>query len=81
MLTQDHESKASKWLRSIVFDVDSRTGFMPPKVPLQRLPDDCEAWETLLAEAIRDRLSPGDKIGLSDAEKSLSARWRVSVQA
>ncbi|ESK85655.1 indoleamine2,3-dioxyganese b [Moniliophthora roreri MCA 2997] len=81
MSTQVHDSKASKWLQSIVFDVDPRTGFMPPKVPLQRLPGDWEAWETLLAEAIRDRLAPGDKIGLSDAEKSLSARWRASVRA
>jgi indoleamine 2,3-dioxygenase len=30
------------------FDVDNRTGFMPPEPPLARLPSEWETWEAIL---------------------------------
>ncbi|TFK49791.1 hypothetical protein OE88DRAFT_1662460 [Heliocybe sulcata] len=29
------------------FDVDNRTGFMPPQPPLARLPEEWEEWESV----------------------------------
>ena len=68
-------------MQSTAFDVDPRSGFMPPEVPLQRLPADWAPWEVLLDEAIKDRLVPGDRIGISEEEEDRSARWRTRVQA
>ncbi|KAJ7614026.1 Indoleamine 2,3-dioxygenase [Roridomyces roridus] len=62
------------------FDVDNRTGFMPPQAPPGRLPADWEAWELLLDSAIADPLQLGDKPGLSDADKRRSEAWRTSVR-
>ncbi|KAL7278923.1 hypothetical protein ACG7TL_006754 [Trametes sanguinea] len=61
------------------FDVDTRTGFMPPQPPLTRLPSAWEPWEAALDDAIDSKLQHADKPGLSDAEKAESARWRKSV--
>ncbi|KAK7027247.1 hypothetical protein VNI00_015336 [Paramarasmius palmivorus] len=74
-------SKPLTWMQSTAFDVDPRSGFMPPEVPLQRLPADWAPWEVLLDEAIKDRLVPGDRIGISAEEEDRSARWRARVQA
>ncbi|KAI0312726.1 Indoleamine 2,3-dioxygenase-domain-containing protein [Amylostereum chailletii] len=41
------------------FDVDTRTGFMPPDPPIARLPEQWEQWENLLDDAQKSRLQLG----------------------
>ncbi|KIP06257.1 hypothetical protein PHLGIDRAFT_107203 [Phlebiopsis gigantea 11061_1 CR5-6] len=62
------------------FDVDTRTGFMPPQPPLTRLPPAWEQWEELLDAATTDKLQLGEKPDLSEAERSRSAEWRARVR-
>lgn len=62
------------------FDVDTRTGFMPPQPPLTRLPLAWERWEELLDAATTARLQLGEKPDLSEAERSRSAEWRARVR-
>ncbi|KAF7374334.1 Indoleamine 2,3-dioxygenase [Mycena sanguinolenta] len=62
------------------FDVDNRTGFMPPQAPPARLPAEWEPWELVLDGAIVEGLQLGDKPGLTGAEKSRSEAWRLSVR-
>jgi indoleamine 2,3-dioxygenase len=61
------------------FDVDTRTGFMPPDPPLARLPSRWEPWEQLLDDAQSYRLQLGKKIDITDEEKSRSELWRARV--
>ncbi|KAF7972437.1 hypothetical protein HWV62_18012 [Athelia sp. TMB] len=63
------------------FDVDTRTGFLPPQVPLTRLPVRWERWEEILDDAGRRRLQLGDKVGISAAEQESSATWRASISS
>ncbi|KAL0955030.1 hypothetical protein HGRIS_003950 [Hohenbuehelia grisea] len=64
------------------FDVDTRTGFMPPQEPLGRLPVEWELWETCLDQAIAQKLQLGDKIGGVESEDALrSDAWRASVRS
>ncbi|KAI9000471.1 Indoleamine 2,3-dioxygenase [Trametes punicea] len=62
------------------FDVDTRTGFMPPQPPLTRLPSAWEPWEAALEDAIQSKLQLADKPDLSDEEKAESERWRNHVR-
>ncbi|KAJ7157646.1 Indoleamine 2,3-dioxygenase-domain-containing protein [Mycena crocata] len=62
------------------FDVDNRTGFMPPHAPPARLPADWEAWELVLDAAIGESLQLGDKPGIISAEMSRSESWRQRVR-
>jgi len=62
------------------FDVDERTGFMPPSPPLTRLPQPWELWETILDTAIHAKLQLGDKVGLAVEEAEASEAWRVRVR-
>ncbi|KAJ7472718.1 Indoleamine 2,3-dioxygenase [Mycena latifolia] len=62
------------------FDVDNRTGFMPPQAPPSRLPADWEPWELVLDSAITGRLQLGDKPGITSAEMSQSESWRARVR-
>ncbi|KAK7027245.1 hypothetical protein VNI00_015334 [Paramarasmius palmivorus] len=62
------------------FDVDNRSGFMPPHPPVARLPSEWEAWEQVLDAAIAERLQLGAKPGLSIREREQSALWRARVQ-
>ncbi|RPD72449.1 Indoleamine 2,3-dioxygenase [Lentinus tigrinus ALCF2SS1-7] len=62
------------------FDVDTRTGFMPPQPPLARLPPAWEPWEAALEDAIQSKLQLADKPALSPAEQEKSERWRNSVR-
>ncbi|KAI0649533.1 tryptophan 2,3-dioxygenase [Trametes meyenii] len=62
------------------FDVDTRTGFMPPEPPLTRLPSAWESWEAILGDAIQSKLQLADKPDLSDGEKDESERWRNRVR-
>jgi indoleamine 2,3-dioxygenase len=61
------------------FDVDTRTGFLPPQPPLARLPVDWEPWEAALNDALQRKLQLGDKADISTAEIESSASWRISV--
>ena len=61
------------------FDVDARTGFMPPQVPLDRLPPEWEAWEVLLDDAVQRKFKLGETPDLSEADKEESRAWRERV--
>ncbi|KAH9481098.1 Indoleamine 2,3-dioxygenase [Psilocybe cubensis] len=63
-----------------IFDVDQRTGFMAPDPPIPRLPTAWEPWEAALDAAVQAKLQLGDKIGLTNLEKTTSSRWRESVR-
>jgi indoleamine 2,3-dioxygenase len=62
------------------FDVDTRTGFMPPQAPLARLPSEWEPWETLLDDAISRKLQLGERVDLEESEKLKSETWRERVR-
>jgi hypothetical protein len=61
------------------WDVDTRTGFLPPDPPLVRLPSQWEPWEKLLDDAQLHRLQLGSKLDLPDEEKARSESWRARV--
>lgn len=61
------------------FDVDTRTGFMPPR-PLQPLPKEWELWEHTLDEARLSKLQLAEKPGLTPKEAAISERWRDHVR-
>lgn len=64
------------------YDVDTRTGFMPPEPPLARLPPQWEQWEALLDNAFFPaRLRHVDSPELSDEDRTNSERWRACVRA
>ncbi|KAG8213495.1 Indoleamine 2,3-dioxygenase [Butyriboletus roseoflavus] len=62
------------------FDVDTRTGFMPPDPPISRLPIEWEPWETILDQAVSMKLQLAIKQGLTEDEIAHSASWRESVR-
>ncbi|KAG5645091.1 hypothetical protein DXG03_006905 [Asterophora parasitica] len=63
------------------FDVDTRTGFMPPQPPIARLPPAWESWEAALDEAIRLQLQLGHTPGLPEDEIAKSESWRGRVRS
>ncbi|KAI0750068.1 tryptophan 2,3-dioxygenase [Daedaleopsis nitida] len=62
------------------FDVDTRTGFMPPQPPLARLPAAWEPWEAVLEDAIHSHLQLADRLDLADKHAAESERWRNTVR-
>lgn len=62
------------------FDVDNRTGFMPPQPPVHRLSEGWELWECLLDEAMKQKLQLGSKMDLEQEERKKSEAWRHRVQ-
>jgi indoleamine 2,3-dioxygenase len=62
------------------FDVDLRTGFMPPHPPLRRLSIQWEPWEVILDRAVQAKLQPGDKTVLSPDDAARSELWRSQVR-
>ncbi|KAF6765826.1 tryptophan 2,3-dioxygenase [Ephemerocybe angulata] len=62
------------------FDVDTRTGFMPPQQPLLRLPEAWNVWEDVLEAAMRGRLQLGGKEGVTEEERRASEVWREGVR-
>ncbi|KAI1797073.1 Indoleamine 2,3-dioxygenase [Ganoderma leucocontextum] len=62
------------------FDVDTRTGFMPPQPPLSRLPEAWEPWEVALDDAISRRLQLAERPGLSEEDEKKSESWRNSIR-
>lgn len=63
------------------FDVDNRTGFMPPQAPPARLAATWEPWEAALEDAQRRRLQLGQKPDLTQEAKDLSESWRSGVRS
>ncbi|KAG6876916.1 hypothetical protein C0993_012085 [Termitomyces sp. T159_Od127] len=63
-----------------MYDVHTESGFMPPEVPIGRLPLQWEPWETLLDAANAARLQLGDKSGITEKEKTASESWRECVR-
>lgn len=62
------------------FDVDARSGFMPPQPPLARLPHLWEAWEAALEEAISRKLKLGSAKELTRVKEEESEKWRQQVR-
>jgi len=62
------------------FDVDNRTGFMPPDPPLTRLPSEWETWEAILDSALTKRLKLYNDPATSDDHRAESAAWREDVR-
>lgn len=60
------------------FDVDVRTGFLPPKANIERLPAPYDVWEDALKAASGDR--PGDGVRLGGGRPKDEA-WREGVRA
>lgn len=62
------------------FDVDTRSGFMPPDAPSTRLPEQWESWEVLLDSAQAQRLKLGRDETVTDEDRARSESWRVRVR-
>ncbi|KZT23296.1 tryptophan 2,3-dioxygenase [Neolentinus lepideus HHB14362 ss-1] len=62
------------------FDVDNRTGFMPPQPALARLPSDWDIWEEVMEEAITKKIKLGSREDLTEEDKEASERWRERVR-
>ena len=63
------------------FDVDPHTGFLPSKIPLQRLPVEWEHWEATLDDAIIvSRIQLGAKPDITAAESVQSELWRAKAR-
>src|SRR5258706_2295557 len=63
------------------FDVDTRSGFMPPDPPVTRLPADWAPWEDALDYAIASRLRVADSpdpLNASELEKA--NQWHVLLR-
>lgn len=61
------------------FDVDNRTGFMPPQPPLARLPGEWETWEAVLDSALTKKLKLYNGPTTTDDDRGDSAAWRKGV--
>ncbi|KKP00916.1 indoleamine 2,3-dioxygenase [Trichoderma harzianum] len=66
------------------FQVDRRMGFLPPQIPLPRLPTAWEAWEATLDAAIPQRFKAAEQlVGLDGPQKSIeeekASAWRKLV--
>jgi indoleamine 2,3-dioxygenase len=61
------------------FDIDNRTGFMPPKAPISRLPLFWSIWEYILEDAQKQELKLGETPGLQEHERIKSEKWRNRI--
>ena len=62
------------------YDVDVRSGFMPPTEPVARLDGDFEIWEDVLDAALGRVKLASDLSDASEDEKSFVGRWRDQVR-
>lgn len=65
------------------FDIDVRSGFLPPEQPVDRLPDSLEesSWERMLQEAriVGLRINGGG-VAVDDEERRRCRRWRRQLR-
>jgi|HubBroStandDraft_3_1064219.scaffolds.fasta_scaffold01937_6 indoleamine 2,3-dioxygenase len=62
------------------YDVDVRSGFMPPTEPVARLDGDFGIWEDVLDAALGRVKLASDLADASEDEKSFVGRWRDQVR-
>lgn len=62
------------------YDIDPQTGFLPPTVPISRLPTQWQAWEGVLDDLKANRLQLGDKADIPASEAAKSEIWRARVR-
>jgi indoleamine 2,3-dioxygenase len=63
------------------FDVDTRTGFMPPDPPLTRLPAKWEPWEAALDSAMNGQLESGEvAVSMPLPVAAHSEAWRIKIR-
>ncbi|KAG9102415.1 hypothetical protein FS749_000005 [Ceratobasidium sp. UAMH 11750] len=69
-------------LASSEFGLDPVTGFLPPQVPLRRLPSAFDAWEHALEHAMVVLKRPGDceDPPATEDERAQSHKWREGIQ-
>ena len=60
------------------FDVNVKTGFLPPQPPLIRLTP--HIWEQTLDNASSLQLKLGERIDLTEKDHMYSATWRRDVE-
>jgi len=63
------------------FDVDSKTGFMPPKIPIGRLTGDLEVWERMRDAAVANDEPLTLGVYATRPQQKRSARWRKTVDS
>lgn len=61
------------------FDVDARSGFMPPAAPVERLPSEWKEWEEALDDAMNAKLRVGDSSDITPDETERAQLWRKRV--
>jgi hypothetical protein len=61
------------------FDVDARSGFMPPAPPVERLPSEWQEWEQILDDAMNANLRVGDSPDVTPDDAERSRAWRERV--
>ncbi|KZP00377.1 Indoleamine 2,3-dioxygenase [Calocera viscosa TUFC12733] len=62
------------------YDVDVRTGFMPPSPPVTRLPEEFAQWELTLGATLAAELQVGDKKTTTEKDWERAERWRATVR-
>lgn len=66
------------------FQVDRRMGFLPPQMPLPRMPTAWEAWEATLDAATSQRFKAAEQLAALDGpqkfvEEEKASAWRKLV--
>ena len=62
------------------FEVNVKTGFLPPQPPLTRLTPQYEIWEQTLDKASSLQLKLGERNDLTEKDRMESATWRRDVE-
>lgn len=62
------------------YDVDVRSGFMPPAEPVARLSEEFSIWEELLDAAMGHIKLASDLVDAGDDEKRYVNSWRERVR-
>lgn len=80
--TVDEQIPDTSTLAAADFDVDVRSGFLPPEAPVQRLAGPhADHWEHALDEAKRIPLMQGGGgVNITPRQRLLARRWRRSIR-
>lgn len=73
-----HVACDTSTLAAADFDVDVRSGFLPPDPPVARLPEVCGRWEEIFDWAKAIPLQVGGQLGSSKEKEARS--WRAAVR-